>query len=283
MFLALLALLAAAAERRPTLVTYQVSERASVTTPAGEHNAGLLGTVRVAGERARLELSGGTFPRSTADVALAGKSDVVLLDRKEKIAASASLGDFEALFLGAASTERGASAFAYRDVTAEVTKEGAGAPFQDLPTVRYRVRVSFELAGSTPARVTRVRTTLVAVVETLPGADDARSAFDDLSRLFPVREDAREALVKELAKITGLPVSATVNVTSEVSTELIGPSAASPEGPPRDAKTTATFSRSLTNLRRRSLGAEDAALFEPPSEYKLRGLERVLTDGARLR
>ncbi len=283
MILAVLALLAAPREENPTLVTYQLVERSRITSPAGERDAGLLGTVSVAGEKARFELTGGTFPRSSADVAVASKNDVVLLDRREKIAASASLGEFESLFLGARSSESGVSAFQYRDVTVDVEKEGAGSPFQELATVRHRVKVRFTLEGSTPERVSRVRTSLDAVVDTLAGADDARSPFDDLLRLFPVRDSVREGLERELAKIAGLPVAVRVNITSEASAELIGPSAMSPEGPPQPTKTTAMYSRSLARLVRRKRTAEDTQLFAQPSEFKTRGLERVLTDGARLR
>src|ERR1700690_3392671 len=107
----------------PPLVTYELVESTRSGTPPGERTVSAGGTVAVWGSRARLDLTQGTFPRSPASSVVAGADGVTLLDRQEKLAASASAADFVALFSGRPS-DRGATVPAVRDVTVALRPDG---------------------------------------------------------------------------------------------------------------------------------------------------------------
>lgn len=267
----------AEAPARPVLASYDVAESSRSITPAGERGRASAGSVRVAAGRARWELPHGTFPRSSASVALADGPLVTLLDPKEKLSASATFEDFTALFKGRPATE-GAAAGAFTDVSARLRSDGKGRSFEGRPTARFALEASWTLVVSTPGRVSRVAVEVKGTIETVdePGA---LSAFDDVGRLLPARGAAAEALAAELARLKGLPVSVTLDVVSKVSAEMPGmPSGTEP--PPRPAETRQTITRRVSNLALRAGAASDDALFEIPEDFHARSLERIAPEGA---
>jgi hypothetical protein len=262
---------------RPGLASYDVTESSRSITPAGESGRAWTGTVRVAGGRARWELSHGTFPRSSAAVAIADGPVVTLLDVKERVSASATLADFAALFQGRPAAE-GSTAFTVRDVSVRLDPDGKGRAFQGRPTARYALEAGWTLVVSTPGRVARVTTEVKGAVETLE-EPAARSAFDGLGRLIPARGEAADALDVELAKLPGLPVSAVLDVVSRFSAEAAGmPSATAP--PSRPVETRQTITRRVSNLAARPGVASDDALFAIPDDFHTRGLDRIVPEEA---
>jgi hypothetical protein len=259
----------------PPLVTYELLESTRSVTPAGERTVSAGGTVAVRGSRARWDLTHGTFPRSSASSVVAGADGVTLLDRQEKLAASASAADFVALFSGRPS-DPGAAAPAVRDVTVALRPDGEGRAFQDLPTSRFRLEAVWTIVLSAPGRITRVKTEAAGVIETadLP---EALSSLDSLARFLPARGEAREAFGKELEKVTGLPVFAEITVTSTSSTEVPGiPSGTEP--PPKPATTRSTATRRVRNLAVRPGKRGDEALVSVPEDFRTRGLDRLVRE-----
>ena len=101
--------------------------------------------------------------------------------------------------------------------------------------------------------------------------------FDGLGRLVPARAEAAEALDAELAKLSGLPVSAALDVTSRVVSEQAGmPSGTEP--PPRPAEARQTITRRISNLVVRKGAAADDALFAIPADFHSRGLDRIVPE-----
>ena len=263
----------AAGPVRPLLAAYDVAESTRTLTPAGERNGGTTGSVRVAGGRARWEVPHGTFPRSTASVAIADGPLVTLLDTKERLAASATPDDFSALFRGRPATE-GSAAASLRDVTARLVPDGKGRSFEGRPTAKFVLEAGWTLVLSTTGRVTRVTTAVRGVIETLD-EPAARSAFDDVGRLVPARGEAAEALGAELAKLPGLPVWTALDVTSKSAVEQPGmPSGTEP--PPRPLETRQTVTRRLSNLSVRAGSPADDGLFAIPDDFHSRGLDRIV-------
>jgi hypothetical protein len=260
---------------RPAVAAYEVVESSRTLTPAGERNAGVTGAVRVAGPRARWELPHGTFPRSSASVAIADGPLVTLLDPTERLAASATREDFAALFRGLPAAE-GSAAAALRDVFARLVPEGRGRTFEGRATSRFRLEARWRLVLSTPGRVAQVATEIAGTIETLD-EQAARSAFDDLGRLLPARAEAAEALDAEFAKLPGLPVSAVFDVTSKVTSEQPGmPSGTEP--PKRPAESHRTITRRISNLSVRPGLPGDDGLFEIPDGFHSRGLDRIVAE-----
>jgi hypothetical protein len=262
----------AAAPERPLLVSYDVVEATRTITPAGERNGGTAGSVRVSAGRARWELPHGSFPRSSASVAISDGSVVTLLDPKERLAASATADDFTALFRGRPATE-GSAAAALRDVSVRLTPDGKGRAFDGRPTSKFLLEAGWTLVLTTTGRVSRVTTEIKGVVETVD-EPAARSPFDGLGRLVPARGAAAEALDAELAKLPGLPVSAALDVTSKVVSEQAGMPAGT-EPPPRPAEARQTITRRVSNLVVRKGAASDEALFAIPADFHSRGLDRI--------
>jgi hypothetical protein len=259
----------------PPIVTYELVESTRSVTPAGERTISTGGTVAVRGSRARWDLTHGTFPRSSATSVVAESDGVTLLDRQEKLAASASGVDSLALFSGRAS-DPGTAAPAVRDVTVALRPDGKGRSFQDRPTSRFRLEAAWTVVLSAPGRITRVKTEASGIVETadLP---DALSPLDSLARLLPARGEAREALEAELAKVTGLPVFAEITVASTSGTEMPGmPSGTEPPPKPASARSTAT--RRVSNLAVRPGVRGDEALVSVPEDFRTRGLDRLVRE-----
>jgi len=257
---------------RPALASYDVTESVRTVSPAGETARATGGTVRVSGGRARWELSHGTFPRSSAAVAIADGALVTLLDPKERLAASATSEDFTALFRGRPATE-GSAAASLRDVAVRVTPDGPGRAFEGRPTARYALDASWTLVLSTTGRVARVTTSVTGTIEVVD-EPAARSAFDALGRLLPARGEAAEALDAELAKLPGVPVLAALDVASKSTVEQPGmPSGTEP--PRRPIESRQTIARKLANLAVRPGAAADDSLFAIPDDFHSRGLDRL--------
>lgn len=262
----------AAPPERPVLASYDVVESTRAVTPAGDRTSGTAGSVKVAGGRARWELPHGSFPRSSASVAIADGALVTLLDPKERLAASATADDFTALFRGRPATE-GSAAATLRDVSVRLAPEGKGRVLEGRPTWKYLLEARWTLVLTTTGRIARVTTEIKGVIETVD-EPAARSLFDGLSRLVPARAEAAEALDAELAKLPGLPVSAALDVTSKVVSEQAGmPSGTEP--PPRPAEARQTITRRISNLVVRKGAASDDALFAIPADFHSRGLDRI--------
>ena len=257
----------------PPLVTYELAESTRSVTPAGERTVSVGGRVVAQGGNARWDLTHGTFPRSSATSVVTGRDGLMLLDREGKAAARATASDFADLFQGRPS-DPGSAAPAVRDVSAVVRKDGAGRPFQDRPTARFRLESAWTIVLSSPGRITRVKTEATGIVETVE-MSEAQSALDELFRLLPARGSAREALDGELPKVTGLPVFVEISVTSTSSTEVPGiPSGTEP--PPRPLTAHSTVTRRVRNLAARPGVRTDEALVAVPENFRSLSLDRLL-------
>ncbi len=264
---------APAAPARPVLASYDVVESTRTVTPTGERNGGVTGSVRVAGPRARWDLPHGTFPRSSASVAISDGSLVTLLDPKERLAASATPDDFASLFRGRPAAE-GSAAATLRDVSVSLVPDGRGRLFEGRPTSTFRLEARWTVVFSMTGRVARIAIEVTGTIETLD-EPAARSAFDVPGRLLPARGEAAEALDAEFAKLPGLPVSAVLDVTSKVTSEQPGmPSGTEP--PRRPAETHETITRRVSNLSVRPGAAPDDGLFEIPDGFHSRSLDRIV-------
>lgn len=267
----------AAGPARPVLAVYDVVESTRSVTPAGERSGGWVGSVRVVAPRARWELPHGTFPRSSASIAIADGPVVTLLDPKERLAAAATRDDFAALFRGRPAAE-GSAALSLRDVSVRLTPDGKGRPFEGRPTARYLLEVGWTVVFSTTGRVARITTGVKGTIETLD-EPAARSAFDDLGRLLPARGEAAEALEAELVKLPGIPVSAAFDVTSTSTVARPGmPTGTEP--PPRPVEARQTITRRISNLTVRPGAASDDGLFEIPDGFHSRALEWIVPGDA---
>ena len=269
----LLALLAAAPG--PAVFRYDVEESTRALTPAGPRNEALAGTVRVRGGKSLWELSASRLPGVSANAVLADGENLVLLDREVSTYTPVSREEFEALFLGERGADGAVEAEA-KDVVAGAVPTGAGAPFEGRPTVRWEVSFSFLLVSKQAGRMVRVRHAEDGVVETVaaePGGPP--TPFDDLARLFRGRGEAREALVRELAKVTGLPVRVRIDASSEAMSETVGPGGGPAAKPP--VRATWTTTRTVSHLQRRAASEADARAFEVPQTYHVLPLERERT------
>ena len=267
----------AAADRLPLLVTYELAESTRSVTPAGERSVSVGGTVVTRGGDARWDLTHGTFPRSSATSVVTGRDGLMLLDREAKAAARATPSDFADLFLGRPS-DPGSAAPAVRDVSAVLRKGGAGRPFQDRPTSRFRLKAAWTVVLSSPGRITRVKTEATGIVESVE-ITEAQSPLDALLRLLPARAAAREALDAELAKVTGLPVFVEISVTSTSSTEAPGISSGT-EPPPKPLTAHSTVTRRVRNLAMRPGARGDEALVAVPEDFRALSLDRLLVGRA---
>lgn len=261
----------------PPLVTYELAESTRSVTPAGERTVSAGGTVVARGGDARWDLTHGTFPRSSATSVVAGRDGLVLLDREAKVAARAAPSDFADLFLGRPS-DPGAASSAVRDVSAVLRRDGAGRPFQESPTSRFRLEASWTVVLSSPGRITRVKTEATGVVEAVDMVE-AQSPLDALLRLLPARGAAREALDAELTKITGLPVFVDIAVTSTSSAEAPGiPSGTEP--PPKPVTAHSTVTRRVRSLATRPGVRGDETRVAVPEDFRARPLDRLLVGRA---
>ena len=164
-----------------------------------------------------------------------------------------------------------------RDVSVRLTPDGAGRAFEGRPTARYALEASWTLVLATTGRVARVATSLKGTIEVLD-EPAARSAFDAFGRLVPARGAAAEALEAELARLPGLPVSASLDVASKSTVEQPGmPSGTEP--PRRPVEAHQTITRKVANLAVRPGTGSDEALFAIPDDFHSRGLDRLAPAG----
>jgi len=258
----------AAAGHLPTLVTYELTESTRSITPAGERTLSSGGLVVARGGDARWELTHGTFPRSSATSVVTDRGGLTLLDREARAAARATASDFADLFQGRPADPGSAA----------LRRDGTGRPFQDRPTSRFRLEAAWTVVLSSPGRITRVKTEVTGLVESVEMAE-AQSRLDDLLRLFPARGAAREALDAELAKVRGLPVFVEIAVTSTSSTEAPGiPSGTEP--PPRPLTAHSTATRRVGNLAARPGVRGDEARVAVPEGFRSLSLDRLLVGPA---
>jgi len=260
------------------LVTYTLEEKAASTTPNGERVWAFAARVAVAGDKARVELSGAAFPRARGSLLLLDGRGGVLVDPKEKEGAPLDGALLEGIFSAPAGDEGGGAGVRLRDKTVAVTPDGAGAPFQGMPTARYRVLVNAYVNVTTPGRVATIHEMTKGVIETAE-IPEAASALDGLGRLFQARGELKEALDDELSRVQGFPVRVTLESEREMSAEAIGATA------PHDAlerpmRTTVRAERTVRDLTRRALTPRDRALFAVPEDVRLRAPERLLSGGA---
>ncbi|MEO8586215.1 MAG: hypothetical protein ABI584_08635 [Acidobacteriota bacterium] len=263
----------AAADKLPAFVTYALTESVRSVTPAGARTVSAGGTVVARGGDARWDLTHGTFPRSSATSVVTGRDGLVLLDREAKTAALATPSGFADLFQGRPS-DPGAAAPAVRDVSVGLRRDGAGRPFQERPTTRFRLEAAWTVVLSSPGRITRVKTAATGGVETVE-MNEAQSPLDALLRLFPARGTAREALDAELTKVTGLPVFVEISVTSTSSAEAPGiPSGTEP--PPTPVTAHSTVTRRVESLAARPGVRDDEARVAVPKDFRSISLDRLL-------
>jgi len=260
-------------------VTYAVIQSVRATTPRGSREQAVSGTVSVAGERARWELTGSTFPGTRTTLAVGDSSGVTLVDLNEKLAAAATWGEFGGLFQRA-SGEAGPASATLAASEASVTPEGPGPVRDGIATSRYRVSFSWTLKLAQPGRLVTVTYASRGTVDAADGFHDARSGFDELLTLFVARGDAREKLAAQLRTIGGLPVSVALETDSEVRTEPAGAPGSAPAAPgplPAPLRTTGSATRTVSALARRAGTKADTALFAPPEDVRTRSLDRLLT------
>ena len=255
------------------LVEYQVVEKVVSVTPHGPSSSALVGRVIVSGDDARWQLEAGTFPHSTASIALVHRGAITLLDPAERLSAAASVEEFDAILRGVASGESGGTNSSIRDVELSVKPDGAGRPFQGASTKRHSFDLRWVIAMQSPGRFVQVRNTLKGIVETSSEFEDARTPFDELARLLPLRGTALDSLSPELHRISGLPVFVSFEVTSEVQSEAVGTDVAA--GMQKSPRTTTSITRSVSGLVRRKREAADGPAFEVPEEFHSRGLDRL--------
>jgi hypothetical protein len=279
--LALLLALAAPVGPAPAVIRYEVVEVTRSLTPAGARETALAATVTALQGKARWELSATRFPGVTARVALGDRDRVTFLDPDEFVAASASWEEFAELFTRAKGPE-GMSAEKVRDLSASVVREGAGEPLGGFPTRRFRVACAFTVVVSQPGRVARVKHTVSGAIEAVEELAAVRTPFDDLLRLFRVRGEAREALAKELAKVTGLPVRVRLDAESESAAEVAGAAGGEAGMARPPVRSTSTTTRAVSGFVRRAQGEGDDALFAVPESYRSRSLERLRIGGPKL-
>jgi hypothetical protein len=267
----------AAADNLPPLVTYELAESTRSVTPAGERTVSAGGTVVARGGDARWELTHGTFPRSSATSVVTNRDGLVLLDREAKVAARATPSEFADLFLGRPS-DPGSASPAVKDISAVLRRDGAGRPFQERPTSRFRLDAVWTVVLSSPGRITRVKTEAAGVVESVEMIE-ALSPLDALLRLLPARGAAREALDAELTKVTGLPVFVEISLNSTSSTEAPGiPSGSEP--PPKPLTAHSTVTRRVRSLAMRPGVRGDEARVAVPEDFRTRTLDRLLVGRA---
>jgi hypothetical protein len=271
--LALAAALSTAPAPPRHVVSYELLESSRSTSPAGERESAVGGTVEVAGEKGRFVASSGRLPRASASTLLWDEKKMTLVDPSSGVAADVRREELESLFGPEAGVSSGPLSSAYRDVEVKLEEAGSGVPFQGRATRAFRLEVSFKLVVTSPGRVTRVTSKGTARIETLD-EEDAASPLDGLSRLFGLRGDVREAVEKELTSIRGLVVSFRFDSSSEMTAEGVGMGPL-PEGNERPLKSSRTATRRLSALSRRKENASDAVRFKVPENVRSVSLERL--------
>ena len=260
------------------VVEYALEETFRFGTPRGERAGGVSGRVTILDGKALWQLDSGRFPRSGASAVLSEGGTVTLMDRAGKGYAEAPWADFSRLFGDPASPDPGQSAALVRDLTVSMRAGGASAPFDGRPTARHALDVKYTLAVSTPGRSATVTHELRASVVTVAGLDWARSPFDDLSRLFPLRGSPLEAVEAEMAKLTGWPVSVRIESEAVWTSEPVGSAREPAAAPALPLRSSATVTRAVTALVRRPAVEADAGRLLVPADYRSRPFEKMLLE-----
>jgi hypothetical protein len=269
---------APAAPPRPEAVDYVLTESSRSVTPRGEQAGGVTGHVVVLSGRAAWKLASGTFPRSTASMAIAEGGSVTLVDRAEKVAGETGVEEFDRLFLGPEARDGGLSSAAVRDLVVSLLPGGDGVPFAGKPSARHVLSVSYRLIVSTPGRSTSVKHELRATIDTVAGLDAARSPLDGLGRLFPVRGAARESVAAELGRLDGFPVAVRVESTGVMTSEPAG-MARDPSDPGAlPVRSSATLTREVAGLVRRRSTESDKVRLAVPEEVRSIPVQRLLRE-----
>lgn len=258
------------------LVGYTLSETFRSATPRGEIAGGAEGRVTVLAGRAIWQLESGRFPRSAASAVLAEAGTVTLMDRAEKIYSEAPWAEFDRLFRDPSAPDSGLSAAAVRDLTVSLRPAGAGAAFDGRPSARHTLELKYALVVSTPGRSATITHEVRAAIATVSGLDAARSPLDDLSRLFRLRGAAREAVEAELSHLEGWPVSVRIESAAVWTSEPVGGAKDPSATQPLPVKSSATVTREVSALVRRSATAADAGLLRIPEEFRSRPFERMV-------
>jgi len=267
--------LAAPSARPREVVSYQLLESSRSTSPAGQRESAVGGTVEIAGDKGRFVSSSARLPRASASTLLWDEKKLTLVDPSSGIAADVRPEEVESLFAPEAAPSSGPLSSSYRDVIVKLEEAGDGVPFQGRKTKAFRLDITFTLVVSAPGRVTRVKSKGTARIETLD-EENAASPLDDLSRLFGLRGEMREALEKELASVRGLAVSFRFDLSSEMTSEGAGAATgALPDGSDRPLKSSRTATRRLSALSRRKEKASDAVRFKVPEGVRSVSLDRL--------
>lgn len=258
----------------PLAATYRIVESLHALTPAGPRTSSLAGSVRVVGEEAVVALERGAFPRSTADALFAGPRGLTLAARGEKLSAAITSEAFRGLFRAPRGTEGGLVAVRVGDVEVVVEKGSGSGRFEERAVERYRLRLAYTLTASLPGTVQRTRVTGSGSIETVDEPAAAFPAVDDLGRLLDGPPELDEAVERALARVHGLPVSASVETKAETSSQVVGMTAAEP--PARPPASTARRVRTLAELKVRPATAEDRAAVRLPADFRTTGVERLV-------
>jgi hypothetical protein len=260
------------------LVEYTLDETFRFTTPRGERAGGASGRVTLLDGKARWQVDSGRFPRSGASAVLVDGGTVTLVDRAEKSYAEAPWEEFSRLFADPAAPDPGQSAAVVRDLSVSLKAAGAGAPFEGRPSQRFTLDVKYALVVSTPGRSATITHEVHASVVTVSGLEEARSPFDDLSRLFPLRGAAREAAESELGKLEGWPVSVRVESAAVWTSEPVGTAREAAGALPLPLRSSATRTRTVSGLFRRPATDADAVRLAIPGDYRSWPFERMVRD-----
>jgi hypothetical protein len=264
----------------PELVEYALDESYRWVTPRGERAEGTSGRVTVLGDTALWKLDSGRFPRSEASEVLASGGTVTLVDRAGKGYAEAPAAEFAGLFSDPAAPDPGQSSAVVRDLSVSWKAAGASAPFEGLPTARYLLDVKYALVVSTPGRSATVTHEVHASIVAVKGLEGARSPFDDLLRLLPLRGAPREKAQNELLRVEGWPVAVRVESEALWTSEPVGTIREAAQ--PRPLRSAAAVTRTVGRLVRRKAAEADEALLRVPADFRSRPLERMLRQGAGL-
>ena len=259
---------------RPEVFEYALDETYRYVTPRGEQSEGSSGRVSVVGDAALWRLDSGRFPRSDASEILAGSGTITLIDRAGKAYAEAPVSELARLFADRASPDPGQSSVTVRDLAVLWKEAGAAAPFEGHPATRLLLAVKYALVVSTPGRSATVTHELHASFVTVRGLEGARSAFDDLLRLLPLRGAPREMVEAELSRLQGWPVTVRVDSEAVWTSEPVGTSRE--ESQPRPVRSSATVTRTVSRVVRRPAAEADEARLRVPADFRSRPLEKMV-------
>ncbi len=260
----------------PAVFEYRLSETRRTTTPRGRQTLALAGQVTVSDGRAKWTLETGEFPRSSANSVMTTPDGFFFLNTKTLASAQGTEADFDALFRPRSSEAGSPGSYKVQGLEVSVEKAGAGGPFMDGKTSRFRILARWVLTVSIPGRVMNIRSELKGTMDVAPGSEEMACKFDDPLRLLPVRDEPLERLRSELAKVSGIPVTVDLEFVSEhVSEHFLAPRSA--EDTTFKMQTSVSVERRVRTLQKRVVKKEDREnLFKVSDPFKSLGLERLV-------